>query len=1281
MNRTPAKTPPPDQPRRHRALDPGRSILVQAPAGSGKTDLLARRFLRLLAEVDEPGQVVAITFTDAAAAEMRHRILGELEKAAANKIPSAAGDQFSMDALARRALDHSLRLGWKLLDLPSQLRISTIDSFCRELALQQPLLSSFGGGLVIADQPNDLYRRAARQTLERIGQEDPALSEAIERLLVWRDNNWQELEDQLVEMLGTRDRWMQEFLLSRDPDWEALRESLERPFAHAVRGALTTLSQLLDQVPGAREEALELARFACTQTAGQLHSELAEMAEFPCAPFPSSEALKEARQTHLALAQLLLIGEGAFRKQIDVRLGFPADRKREKAQILDLIARLAAVPGLESALAAVRDLPPARYTEEEWEIVKACFILLRHAAGQLKVVFAEAGAVDFIEVAQIAQSVLKAEDGFPSDAALAVADGIRHLLVDEFQDTSRRQHQLLAGLITAWPERAGRTCFAVGDPMQSIYFFRDADAELFSRVKMVGLELPQDKPLLFDSVALAANFRAAPALVERLNEVFARVFAVPDGSGAFFSPAEPVWEAPHCVADTRFNLHLDFVPMATRGKATDFWPNAPFFPLHRNPHGVVIPPWVAFGKKVREDGTQPSFANSDAATQREAAHAAQTKEIVGLIQSQMSRIAAARERGEKYRVAVLARARTSLAPIAQALREAEIPFRALDLEKLSARPEVLDALALARSLLNPHDRLAWLGVLRAPWCGLSLEDLHRLTSADDPELMARPVPELLAERLPLLSESGRPAAGRVLNALGSAPALRAAQPTRSLGTWLQQVWLRLGGADCVDAAAHANLDLLWSRLDSLPDGERDLLGPALDAALGKLTALPDPAADSDCGVQLMTIHKSKGLEFEVVIVPELQAGTRRGERRMLSWLERGLERPDDSGEITEFLIAPFQRKGDDRGTAKQWVDRVYSQREAQEDRRILYVAATRAREELHLFACPAFKVEVDGSLSLPDPAPSLLATAWPALEEEVRGRFDAWKTARTTSAAGQDQVLESIAASGESNLLQMQPPLKPTILRRLPLNYQPEEAGGPQPASAEPPALARMLGAPSFPRSFAEGVGDRQSQAAIPILGAASSTLYTRHQGGLLSRALGVAVHALLEELSRLRATSDWPAARAALRQFEPRIAAQSRAFGLDPAQAAQAAGQALQLALKASFDPIAQWILSPHAEAASELRCAGVVAGSLHTVQVDRVFRAGLCPRSEGDEAWWIVDYKTAHADNFDPAAALPELRSIFAPQLEAYAKVLRNLHGKDAPIRAALYYPRMLLLDWWEV
>jgi ATP-dependent exoDNAse (exonuclease V) beta subunit len=185
----------------------------------------------------------------------------------------------------------------------------------------------------------------------------------------------------------------------------------------------------------------------------------------------------------------------------------------------------------------------------------------------------------------------------------------------------------------------------------------------------------------------------------------------------------------------------------------------------------------------------------------------------------------------------------------------------------------------------------------------------------------------------------------------------------------------------------------------------------------------------------------------------------------------------------------------------------------------------------------------------------------------------------------------------------------------------------------------------------------------------------------MLSRTFGTAVHALLEELARLRSTHEWEPARAALKRFEPRIAAQVRASGVEQAQAARIAAQALESALNASKDPNGQWILSPHTDAASEASWAGVVAGNLSTVRVDRVFRAGPTPQSKGEDCWWIVDYKTAHDDNADPATTLPELRKIFAPQLEAYAAILRNLHGADAPIRAGLYYPRMLSLDWWDL
>jgi len=198
---------------------------------------------------------------------------------------------------------------------------------------------------------------------------------------------------------------------------------------------------------------------------------------------------------------------------------------------------------------------------------------------------------------------------------------------------------------------------------------------------------------------------------------------------------------------------------------------------------------------------------------------------------------------------------------------------------------------------------------------------------------------------------------------------------------------------------------------------------------------------------------------------------------------------------------------------------------------------------------------------------------------------------------------------------------------------------------------------------------------------ASDSKFYARHEGGLLSRALGTAVHSLLEDLARLRATLDWEAARSALHGFEPRIHALIRAVGVDPAQAARIAAEALQIVLTSSQDPVGAWILSPHKSAASEAAWAGVVAGSVRAVRVDRVFQASSAPCSEGEDCWWIIDYKTAHADSVDPATALPALRSLFAPQIEAYAQLLRNQIGDEPDLFAGLYYPRMKILDWWQL
>src|SRR5256714_10057445 len=184
---------------RERAVDPRRSILLQAPAGSGKTSMLTQRFLRLLCTVDEPGAILAITFTRKAAAEMRARVTQALRGEIASDDPCAA----QLRALTGAALRHGATRGWNLAHDPGALRIQTIDSFTYWLASQLPIAARAGGTLRVTETPRELYRRAARRTL--LAAEADAVLGADTQLLFERlDHPLDQLQRLLAGLPGER---------------------------------------------------------------------------------------------------------------------------------------------------------------------------------------------------------------------------------------------------------------------------------------------------------------------------------------------------------------------------------------------------------------------------------------------------------------------------------------------------------------------------------------------------------------------------------------------------------------------------------------------------------------------------------------------------------------------------------------------------------------------------------------------------------------------------------------------------------------------------------------------------------------------------------------------------------------------------------------------------------------------------------------------------------------------------------------------------------------------
>ena len=503
---------PVDQKDRTRTLDTRQSFLVQAPAGSGKTELLTRRLLKLLAEVDEPEQILAITFTLAATAEMRARVLKALEDAAAN-----TGDEREELQLARAALINDARKEWHLLQQPQRLNIQTIDAVCLAIAHQTPLLSRLGGSLTPTDKPQPIYTLAARRTLARLGGE-PELSTALTALLQLRGTSLPDCENLIADMLDKRDQWGRVLPLGREIDEARVRALLEEPLRRLHQHALDKAHLLFSSHPELAQELLEILSDVCANL--DAGSELLVLQNVT-----HIRHLADHRQW-ICLCDFLLTKEDEWRRATPPNSGFATGPQGRAARdrFRSLMDRFTGEPELLAMLRELRALPPRKYSEDEWQMLLHMLVILRYAAAELRVVFAERGVVDFVELGLAARQVLCDEEGELSDVAVDVAGQWRHLLVDEFQDTSRSQYELLTLLVEGWESAGQGTCFLVGDPMQSIYMFRQAEVELFERTRRYGLG-EGTAALQLTPLQLQTNFRSHVGLVDRLNEIFSLIFA------------------------------------------------------------------------------------------------------------------------------------------------------------------------------------------------------------------------------------------------------------------------------------------------------------------------------------------------------------------------------------------------------------------------------------------------------------------------------------------------------------------------------------------------------------------------------------------------------------------------------------------------------------------------------------------------------------------------------------------------------------------------------------
>ncbi|MBS0424333.1 MAG: UvrD-helicase domain-containing protein [Proteobacteria bacterium] len=1143
----------PDTDERLQALDPARSFIAQAPAGSGKTALLIQRYLRLLAFVDAPEEIVAITFTRKAAAEMRTRVLAALEMGNQPAGAETAHEKLNRE-LSAAVLQRDRQAGWHIAENPERLRIQTIDSLCATLTRQMPVLSKFGAQPETVEDAADFYLQAAQATLDSIEQ-NSAIARDIVLLLEHLDNDRTRVEALLTGMLARRDHWLRHLHVRT-------REELESALQNSRRDALQFVFRLFPAE--LHNELLALLRYAAANLTAAGKSSAVTL----CSHLDTLLATDVAQWQ--GIAELLLTQKGDWRKRISGKEGFPAgDSKTEKDEakawknrLENLLEILAPHETLRQALYDTRQLPPPHYSDRQWEVLGAITRLLPYAVAQLKVIFQASGKVDFSEVAQRALLALGDSES-PTDLALALDYRIKHLMIDEFQDISISQFTLIEKLIAGWEAGDGRSFFAVGDPMQSIYRFREAEVGLFLQARNAGIGSLTLQPL-----TLCANFRSQRGIIDWVNTTFRRI--MPD--------CEDVATGAVTYASS-MAIHDQLV-----GDAVKIYP----------------------------------FLEKD-----EAAEARQVVEI----------IAQTRRDFPTGTIAILVRNRSHLLKIIEQIKGAGLRFRAIDIELLHHRPVVQDLLMLTRALINPADAVAWFALLRAPWCGLLLKDITALAE-NNPAVLNK---EITVWRLISDENCWRGVSADAIvrlrwirEVLSPCMSNRERQTLRAT---VETVWYAMGGPGCLSPIAEngsegANhLDDAMIYLDYLENQEEagNIQDPVnFENGLTALYASPD--LDADDTLQIMTIHKAKGLEFDTVIVPGLGRASRNRDKQLLKWMEQPHSRfaSENGGEVPDLLLAPIQEAGAVIDSIYTWVEKLDWDKGQFEADRLLYVAATRAKKFLHLLG-HVNGISEDGGQVIPSKplSGSLLDRLWAAVlpaYSATAANYSRLKGGQLEGEAGQKV---GVGVSDQS-------------IHRLKTGWVLPDA----PESVEWQVLHEQ----------------KTTQAEIEFSWASE-----------MARHVGNVVHRWLQKIAEDQ-MCDWNTVRIEMmrEQFTQNLIAGG--MNGSHSEITYAVDRIVSAVSNAVSDKRGQWILGPQQSAQNELKISGIVNGKTMNWIIDRTF-------CDSNGIRWIIDYKTSSHEGSALEDFLDREQIRYQHQLNHYAKLMQQIDPQL--IRLGIYFP---LINGWR-
>lgn len=1146
---------PIDAEARTAALDIHKSFAVSAPAGSGKTGLLTQRVLALLTQCEQPESVLAITFTKKAAAEMQNRILSALlavqEQLENNQPPPKDEYELITWNLAKKVLERDRLKQWQLLDLPNRLRITTIDGFCRQLSQQNPLSNGMGNapGMLETKEAEHAYLLAARETLALLEKKSEVKDDLV-RITKHFNNQISTIENLFVKLLSRRDQWLQSLFSSQNQ-----RQLMELSLSTVIADHLNSVHCLLLPYGG---ELLELADYAAKNLSEDDSQSIISL----CLGI---EALPQTQYQGLAnwqaIAELVLTKDGKARKTINKNLGFPpADKKTSKEQqalaksqkerMLNLIKDLAEDKNLVRLLNQTRQLPQHEYEDKQWHLLDSLTRVLSLLVANLSVIFQQLGKADFIHITQAALNTLGDEEE-PSDIALLLDYQILHILVDEFQDTSSPQLQLLKRLTAGWQEGDGKTLFLVGDAMQSCYSFREANVGIFLDVRQNGIGQVRVKPL-----DLSVNFRSQANLVEWFNTIFKNLFpkenSVNEGAVKYL-PADA------------FKQKLD-------NPVSSFLFNSTEMPKVRNHEATKIVEIIQ-----DQQGKQPSNT-----------------------------------------IAILVRTRTQVGEITRALNHANIDYQATELDKLNQSMVVQDLLTLTRALLYPNDRIAWLALLRAPWCGMDMTDLYQIANQKINNSTI-PILSLLFNHSDeiRLSLAGKNILTRFTKNLNS---IFSQQGKLSLRNWIEGAWLQLGGdALLLDDEEKNETNTFFNCLEKYQTAGKITNWSTFTKIINELYNInhsrfkQDKTEEQNTNkpVEIMTIHKSKGLEFDTVILPGLDLGSKADSAELLAWIEWL-----DKNQQSKLLISPVHGTGNDKDPIYDYIRSLHKYKQQLEADRLFYVACTRAIKHLYLLGYVSSKNE---SLNKPSESSSLGRIWDNIINESIIIDIDNEKNSAPLALSNQH----------------------PNKIIRLTEDWQ-------RPAANVNPILKKYRLDNSFLSKQNENIPS-------------NTALLQREK-----RYFGQVLHAALQHITETGYTR-WDENRIVL--HKPFWANEFIRLGLSLSKSTEYADRISSIILSMKNSRTASWLLNhSHIDSECELSVYSMVNGIVKERIIDRTFV------DRETNIRWIIDYKSSEPDaDQDLDAFIMQEVDRYRDQLKAYESYFME---KSEPICSALYFPALDIL-----